>query len=75
MDPIEWIAFLSPYPAWIKLFLVAGVVLWLIAGIGMLFTSSQSSVAIDSSGSGTVNITSHNQSGGITANSVNTNKQ
>jgi hypothetical protein len=72
---MDWIPFLSSYPAWIKLSLGAGVAFLLVAGIGMLFTSPQKTDAADTSGSATVNITSHNQSGGITANSVKTNRQ
>jgi hypothetical protein len=70
---MEWITFLTPYPFWIKLMLTLGVVCWVVAGIGMIFTPNATTKAAKNGG-GDINITSHDQHGGITAHTVNDNK-
>lgn len=69
---MDLIGLLSPYPLWIKLLASVGVLCIVSAGIGMLFTSVPKKA--DPGGGGTVSVTSNNQKGGITANTVNTPK-
>jgi hypothetical protein len=71
-DMMEWITFLAPYPAWIKILFAVGAICIFTAVIGMVFTTVPKSRAETPGGS--VNVTSNNQRGGITANTVNTGK-
>jgi hypothetical protein len=70
---MDIIAFLTPYPAWIKILFAIGAFCVFAAVVGMIFTSIPKSTA-ETPSSGTVNVTSNNQKGGVTANTVNTNK-
>lgn len=65
---MEWIAFLAPYPPWIKILFAVGAVCIFVALIGMVFTSVPKPSAEVPGGS--INVTSNNQKGGITANTV-----
>lgn len=70
---MDVIAFLTPYPVWIKIVLVIGALCIFAAVVGMIFTSVPKSTA-QTPGAAGVNVTSNNQKGGITANTVNTSK-
>jgi hypothetical protein len=71
---MDIIAFLTPYPAWIKIALAIGVLCIFAAVVGMVFTPVPKSTAQTPAGGGTVNIISNDQKGGVTAHTVNTDK-
>lgn len=71
---MDVIAFLTPYPSWIKILFAIGGLCIFAAVVGMVFTSVPKSTAETSSDGTSVSVTSNNQKGGITANTVNTNK-
>ena len=68
---MEWITFLAPYPVWIKILFAAGAVCIFAAVLGMIFTSVPKS---HDAWTESVNVTSNNQKGGVTANKVNVGK-
>lgn len=72
---MDIIAFLTPYPAWIKILLVVGVLCAVAAIAGMVFTPVTRANEKSDTGGGAVNITSHGQQGGITAHTVNSEKK
>lgn len=72
---MEYITFLAAYPVWIKVCLSLGVVLIVIAVLGMIFVGTSAKSEKTENAAGSTVITSHGQQGGITAHTVNGKKE
>ena len=71
---MDVIAFLTPYPGWIKIALAIGALCIFVGIVGMIFTPVPKATTESPSSGGTVNVISNDQKGGVTAHTVNTNK-